>query len=145
MSWDTEKAVWWRALRGILKVQPPDSGLLMTEPLFNLPAIQSATMQVWLGRAAMCAALLHAPQPPFAVQQTKASGCPNSVHWECTAWHARCERTGNPNCGILGAPPRCCGTHVHKGGLSVGTVFQWCIIQALPVQQRRRAACADGV
>ncbi len=45
MSWEVEKAVWWRALKGVLRVQPPECGLLMTEPLFNLPSIQCATMQ----------------------------------------------------------------------------------------------------
>lgn len=59
MGWETEKAVWWRALRSVLKVQPPDCGLLMTEPLFNLPSIQSATMQVRSVRMhATCAAEL---------------------------------------------------------------------------------------
>ena len=48
MNWDIEKAVWWRALKSVLQVQPHDCGLLLTEPLFNLPAVQASTMQVRL-------------------------------------------------------------------------------------------------
>lgn len=46
VSWEVEKAVWWRALKGVLQVAPQDCGLLMTEPLFNLPLLQTSTMQV---------------------------------------------------------------------------------------------------
>ncbi len=46
MSWDVEKSVWWRAFRSMLQQQPQDCGLLMTEAPFNLPSIQTSTMQV---------------------------------------------------------------------------------------------------
>lgn len=46
VSWEVEKAVWWRALKNVLHVAPQDCGLLMTEPLFNLPLLQTSTMQV---------------------------------------------------------------------------------------------------
>ena len=45
VSWDVEKSVWWRAFKSMLQ-QPQDCGLLMTEAPFNLPAIQTSTMQV---------------------------------------------------------------------------------------------------
>ena len=48
MSWDVEKSVWWRAFKSMLQEQPQDCGLLMTEPPFNLPSIQTSTMQVTL-------------------------------------------------------------------------------------------------
>lgn len=46
VNWDVEKAVWWRAFKSLLQVQPQDCSLLMTEPPFNLPSIQSSTLQV---------------------------------------------------------------------------------------------------
>lgn len=46
MNWEVEKAVWWRAFKSLLQMQPQDCGLLMTEPLFNLPSIQALTLQV---------------------------------------------------------------------------------------------------
>jgi len=46
VNWDVEKAVWWRAFKSLLQMQPQDCGLLMTEPLFNLPSIQALTLQV---------------------------------------------------------------------------------------------------
>ena len=49
VSWDVEKSVWWRAFKSTLEQQPQDCGLLMTEPPFNLPSIQTSTMQVSAG------------------------------------------------------------------------------------------------
>ncbi|BDA44347.1 Actin-related protein 6 [Coccomyxa sp. Obi] len=46
VNWDVEKAVWWRAFKSLLQVQPQDCSLLMTEPPFNLPSIQSSTLQM---------------------------------------------------------------------------------------------------
>ncbi len=51
MNWDVEKAVWWRAFKSLLQMQPQDCGLLMTEPPFNLPSIQASTLQVLLNSA----------------------------------------------------------------------------------------------
>ncbi len=38
--------MWWRAFKSMLQQQPQDCGLLMTEAPFNLPSIQTSTMQV---------------------------------------------------------------------------------------------------
>ncbi|EIE26065.1 Actin/actin-like protein [Coccomyxa subellipsoidea C-169] len=46
VNWDVEKAVWWRAFKSLLQMQPQDCGLLMTEPPFNLPSIQASTLQM---------------------------------------------------------------------------------------------------
>lgn len=46
VNWDVEKSVWWRAFKSMLQQQPQECGLLMTEPPFNLPSIQTSTMQV---------------------------------------------------------------------------------------------------
>ena len=38
--------MWWRAFKSTLEQQSQECGLLMTEPPFNLPSIQTSTMQV---------------------------------------------------------------------------------------------------
>ena len=51
---DMQRDIWTRAFRNVLRVKPCDCGLVLTEPLFNLPAIRDSMAQVSqvFGRAA---------------------------------------------------------------------------------------------
>lgn len=55
MSWDLEREIWGHAFKAVLGLSRPgqggpggfrDCGLLLTEPLFNFPALRSVTEQV---------------------------------------------------------------------------------------------------
>lgn len=50
-NWDLEKTIWERIFKASLPVSPQECGLVVTEPLFNLPAIQSQMDQVTLAPA----------------------------------------------------------------------------------------------
>ena len=43
---DMQRDIWTRAFRNVLRVKPCDCGLVLTEPLFNLPAIRDSMAQV---------------------------------------------------------------------------------------------------
>ena len=43
---DMQRDIWTRAFRNVLRVKPSDCGLVLTEPLFNLPAIRDSMAQV---------------------------------------------------------------------------------------------------
>lgn len=46
VNFELQREIWARALRQVLGVSPRDCGLLLTEPIFNLPAIRAETEQV---------------------------------------------------------------------------------------------------
>ena len=46
VNWDLEREIWNHAFTQLLDVSPSSSGLLLSEPMFALPAIQEATQQV---------------------------------------------------------------------------------------------------
>lgn len=52
VSWDVEKEIWARAFKSAAltpkgaKWDPGSTGLLLTEPIFNFPAVQAATEEV---------------------------------------------------------------------------------------------------
>lgn len=41
INWPLERDIWDRTFRRVLKVDPQDCSLLVTEPLFNLPALMA--------------------------------------------------------------------------------------------------------
>lgn len=41
INWSLERDIWDRAFRRVLKVDPQDCSLLVTEPLFNLPSLMA--------------------------------------------------------------------------------------------------------
>ena len=43
---ELEREVWQRAFTSVLRVDPKDVGLVLTQPLFQLPSITEATQQV---------------------------------------------------------------------------------------------------
>jgi hypothetical protein len=52
VTWDLEREIWAHAFKHILHLGKPgnlgarDCGFLMSEPIFNFPAVQQATEQV---------------------------------------------------------------------------------------------------
>lgn len=67
VNWDLQREVWNHAFTSLLDISPASSGLLLTEPLFNLPAMQDATQQVsWLHEGCAC---------------TAYTACRHSVFW----------------------------------------------------------------
>ena len=59
VHWDLEREIWGHAFANAIDVLPANSGLLLTEPLFSLPAMQDATQQVtasWHSHIPPCAA-----------------------------------------------------------------------------------------
>ena len=48
MNWDLQREIWSHSFTSLLDISPASSGLLLTEPLFSLPAMQDATQQVTL-------------------------------------------------------------------------------------------------
>lgn len=77
VNWDLEREIWARAFRQVLRVDPSEAGLLMTEPLFNFPQIQQTTEEVvfeefgftsyWSGPAPLFSLHHHASVHPEAV------------------------------------------------------------------------------
>ncbi|KAK9828010.1 hypothetical protein WJX81_008549 [Elliptochloris bilobata] len=65
---EVERAVWGRAFKAVLPRGAPasDCGLLLTEPLLNLPAIQDSTAQMVFEDFGF-ASLLATPAPPLAL------------------------------------------------------------------------------
>ena len=46
-AWDVQREIWGRGLRRLYpNLQPSGSGILLTEPYFNLPALREAALQV---------------------------------------------------------------------------------------------------
>lgn len=48
VNWDLQREIWSHTFTSLLDISPASSGLLLTEPLFSLPAMQDATQQVTL-------------------------------------------------------------------------------------------------
>ena len=48
VNWDLQREIWSHTFKSLLDISPASSGLLLTEPLFSLPAMQDATQQVTL-------------------------------------------------------------------------------------------------
>ncbi len=46
VNWELEREIWNHAFATLPKSSPAHSGLLLTEPLFSLPAMQEAVQQV---------------------------------------------------------------------------------------------------
>lgn len=65
VNMDLQAEIWSSALRTLLRVKAPDCGLLLTEPLLNLPNIQDSTDQVsarrdaWMDAAHLMPTLPH--------------------------------------------------------------------------------------
>ena len=49
MNYDLERECWARVFKAVLKVNPRECSLCLTEPLLNFPAVQAATEQVTAG------------------------------------------------------------------------------------------------
>eukprot|EP00798_Chlamydomonas_sp_ICE-L_P012473 gene12473-15680_t len=45
VNFDLEREIWSRMYRGVLKVNPQEFGLMVTEPMFNFPQAQAAAEQ----------------------------------------------------------------------------------------------------
>lgn len=71
---DMQRDIWTRAFRNVLRVKPSDCGLVLTEPLFNLPAIRDSMAQV--SQVSGCAAGV--PSRPAACCALPALG-----QWSC--------------------------------------------------------------
>jgi len=46
VNWDLEREIWNHAFTNLSNAEPATSGLLLTEPMFSLPAMQEAVQQV---------------------------------------------------------------------------------------------------
>lgn len=46
VNWGLERDIWAHALKASLRVDCSETGLVMTEPVFNFPQIQAATEEV---------------------------------------------------------------------------------------------------
>lgn len=51
VNWELQSEILGRALRALLRANPSECGLVMTEPLFNFPQIEGTTEQVRLWHA----------------------------------------------------------------------------------------------
>lgn len=67
VNWDVEKEVWNRAFKSVLKVNPRNSCLLVTEPLFNFAQLQQTLEQVVFEEYGF-QALYNAPAPVFSMR-----------------------------------------------------------------------------
>lgn len=46
VNWELQREIWSHTFTSLLDISTTNSGLLLTEPLFSLPAMQDATQQV---------------------------------------------------------------------------------------------------
>jgi actin-related protein 6 len=61
-AWDVQKEVWARALRRLYpNLQPSNSGIVLTEPYFNLPALREAALQVLFQELGFAAVVMVPP------------------------------------------------------------------------------------
>lgn len=62
VSWDIQKEIWTRALKRLLpKVNPRNSGIVLTEPYMNLPALREMAMQVLFEEFGFASVLMLSP------------------------------------------------------------------------------------
>lgn len=75
---DLQKEIWDRIFKNLLKIRPSDSsGLLLVEPLFNLPSIQRATDELVFEDLGFQS--LYVADPPSLVHLYEASRSPISL------------------------------------------------------------------
>ncbi|MEW5301486.1 MAG: hypothetical protein WDW36_004345 [Sanguina aurantia] len=68
VDWKMEREVWSRALRTVLKVQPRECGLVLSEPMFNFPQLQAVTEQIVFEEFGFQSCYI-APAPLFSLQR----------------------------------------------------------------------------
>ncbi|KAG1671132.1 hypothetical protein FOA52_005384 [Chlamydomonas sp. UWO 241] len=68
VNFDLEREIWGRCFRSVLKVNPADAGMLLTEPLFNFPSVQAATEQIAFEEFGV-ASFYQAPAPLFSLRR----------------------------------------------------------------------------
>eukprot|EP01018_Ginkgo_biloba_P004030 Gb_08407 [translate_table: standard] len=74
---DLQKEIWDRLFKTLLKIRPSDSGLLLVEPLFNLPSIQRATDELVFEELGFQS--LYVAESPSLVHLYEASRSPISL------------------------------------------------------------------
>eukprot|EP00955_Chlamydomonas_euryale_P077165 362866-Chlamydomonas_euryale.AAC.36 len=68
VNFDLEREIWGRSMRSVLKVNPADVGLLMTEPMFNFPSVRAATEQIVFEELGV-SSFYSAPAPVFSMHR----------------------------------------------------------------------------
>jgi len=68
VNYDLEREVWGRVFRSVLKINPRECGLLLSEPLFNFKQVQAATEQIVFEEFGL-QAFYSAPGPTFAMRR----------------------------------------------------------------------------